>query len=103
MASDTAKKAAGTYVRDDIGTPLPVVRWTLRQCRHGSLAKYVQTFCAEQMEPLESLLVQVESVTAECIQCRVPCKLYDHESAHPYASEVRFSLNPVTGETKRLG
>lgn len=102
MPSEAAKKAAGTYVRDDIGKPPPVVHWTLRECRYGKLAKHVQTFCAEQMEMLDPLLVQIEAVTSECIQCRIPCRLYDHESAHPYASEVRFSLNPLTGETRRL-
>jgi hypothetical protein len=102
MPSEAAKKAAGTYIRDDIGSPPPVLRWALKQCRYGVLARHVQSFCVEQMELLDPLLVQVESVTSECIQCRIPCRLYDHESAHPYNSEVRFTLNPVTGEARRL-
>lgn len=102
MSSDAAKKAAGTYIQDDVGTPPPVLHWTLRQCRHGSLAKHVQSFCAEQTENLDPLLVQIEVIIPECIHCRIPCKLYDHESAHPYTSEVRFALNPLTGDTRRL-
>ena len=102
MPSKAAKKAAGTYIQDDVGCPPPVICWLRRQCRFGSLAHSIETFCTNQPESLEAGLVQVESVTSECVQCRVPCRLYDHESAHPYDSEVRFKLNPVTGETERL-
>lgn len=102
MPSDAAKKAAGTYIRDDIGAPPLVLRWAMRECRHGALAKHVKLFCTEQLEILDPLLVQVESVTTDCIQCRIPCRPFDHESEHPYNSEVRFTLNPVTGETQRV-
>jgi len=102
MPSEAAKKAAGTYIRDEAGSPLPVLRWTLRQCRFGGLAEHVRTFCAEQAEILDPALVQIESVTPDCIQCRIPCRLYDHENPHPYPFEVRFTLNPVTGATQRL-
>lgn len=102
MSSEAAKKAAGTYVYDEVGALSPVVRWTLRQCRYGSLAKHVQLFCAVQVEPLDAALVQIESVTSECIQCRIPCRLYDHESEHTYGSEVRFTLNPLNGQTRRI-
>ncbi len=102
MASEFAQKVAGTYIADSVGPLLPVHLWTLRECRSGRLARHIARFCLLQAEALNPGLVQVESVTPEAIFCRVPCRLYDHESLHPYTSEVRFSLNPVSGETKRI-
>ena len=103
MPSEAAKKAAGTYIRDDVSSLPPVRRWAVYQCRHGVLARHVQKFCAEQAEILDPLMVQVDAVTPECIQCRIPCRLFDHESDHPYNYEVRFTLNPMTGAAARLG
>jgi len=101
MASKTAKKAAGTYVADSLWS-LPVIRaWLTRECREGVLSHHVQRFCASQEEKLEHSSVIVETITDECIQCRVPCRCYDHESAGPFDADVRFSLNPQSGECRR--
>jgi hypothetical protein len=102
MPSAVAKKVAGTYIEDEVGNLPPVYRWAMQQCRHGSLADYVQHFCSSQTEQLDPLLVQVENVTSEHIRCRIPCRLYDHESVHPYSSEVLFLLDPATGTASRL-
>lgn len=102
MPSAIAKKVAGTYIADDVGSLPPVYSWTMKQCRYGSLSEHVQHFCSCQAEQLDPLLVQIESVTSEHIRCRIPCRLYDHESEHAYSSEVLFLLDPATGVTSRL-
>jgi hypothetical protein len=102
MASATAKKAAGTYIRDDAGNLPPVIRWTVGQCRFGRLARHVRRFCAEQAEMLDPSMVLVESLAPDCIHCRIPFKQSDHESLHPFASEVRFTLDPTTGRCQRI-
>lgn len=98
MASEAAKRVAGTFILDDTKPQPPVLQWLREQARHGLLASAVQRFCAAQPEMLDPSLVQIESVTAECVHCRIPCRLYDHESASPFPSEVRFRLDPLTGE-----
>lgn len=97
MASEAAKKVAGTYIADEQAPASPVLNWLRQQARHGVLAESVRKFCAEQPEQLDPLLVQIEGVDGDCIQCRIPCRLYDHEASSPFPAEVRFRLNPATG------
>ena len=101
MSSEVAKKAAGTYIADAAPLLPTVLAWITRQCRDGALARPVKSFCEAQPETLEQSLVIVEHVTSDCIQCRIPCRCYDHESAGTFDTEVRFSLDPQHGTCKR--
>lgn len=97
MASVIAKKAAGTFVEDSCWS-LPVVRsWVTQECRQGSLSESVKRFCVEQPEIIEPSMVIVEGIDDDCIQCRIPCRCYDHEDASTFGFDVRFNLNPQTG------
>jgi hypothetical protein len=102
MASEAAKRVAGTYITDEKAPASPVLRWLRQEARQGLLAKSIGEFCAAQPELLDPALVQIEKVSNECIQCRIPCRLYDHEASSPFPAEVRFRLNPVTGAASRI-
>lgn len=102
MASNTAKRAAGTYIPDSFWNLSTTLAWITSECRKGALSPAVKTFCEAQGEPLDQSLVIVETVTSECIHCRIPCRCYDHEAAGTFDAEVRFSLDPQTGICQRL-
>lgn len=102
MPSDAAKKAAGTYVQDTHWSLLPSsLVWLTSECRAGTLAQHVKRFCEAQPEILDSALVVAEAVSSECIQCKIPCRCYDHESDGTFALDVRFNLNPQSGACQR--
>lgn len=101
MPSNTAKKAAGTYIEDSLWNLPTVKAWLTRECRDGGLSWFVRRFCESQSEKLEQSLVVVETVMDECIQCRIPCRCFDHEAAEPFDLDVRFDLNPQTGACRR--
>jgi len=101
MSSELAKKAAGTYIADSYDKLSTVLAWVTLQCRTGALAEAVSTFCKGQPERPDQTLVLVEGVTADCIHCRIPCRCYDHEASSTFDSDVRFKLNPQTGECCR--
>lgn len=101
MPSDIAKKAAGTFIPDALPM-LPKVRaWLTQECRSGTLAPAVKSFCEAQSELLDPSLVLVESMTSDCIQCRIPCRQYDSEASSPFDTEVCFSLDPQKGTCRR--
>lgn len=101
MPSEIAKRAAGTYIVDSI-SKLPVtLTWLTQECREGMLAPHVQRFLHEQAEVLDQSLVVAEGFTGECIQCRIPCRCFDHEAAGTFDMDVRFDLNPQTGACRR--
>lgn len=101
MASEVAKKAAGTFI-PDAAPLLPNVRaWLTQECRSGMLAPAIKDFCEAQSELLDPALVLVESVTSDCIQCRIPCRHFDSEATRPFDTEVCFSLDPQKGECRR--
>lgn len=99
--SELAKKVAGTFVADSRDSLSPVLRWLTDQCRDGGLAGHVRQFCAEQPEILSPEQVLAESVTDDCIHCRIPCKCSDHESAGAFDFDVRFELDPCQGGCRR--
>lgn len=102
MASPVAKKAAGTFVEDPLPPVVPpTLAWVTYEARQGSLRRIVEHFCAAQSEPLDASLVVVERVTADGIQCRIPCRCSDHESLSTFPFDVRFKLNPQTKECVR--
>jgi len=101
MPSEAAKRVAGTYIPDAL-PGLPTVRaWVTQECRSGVLAARVKSFCEAQPEILEPSSVMVESITDECIQCRIPCRCYDHEASGTFDADVRFSLDPRSGICRR--
>lgn len=101
MPSEVAKKAAGTFIADAAPLLPTVLGWITAQCRRGALAGAVKAFCEAQPEMLEQSLVMVESVTSDRIQCRIPCRCYDHESDGTFGTEVRFSIDPQRGTCNR--
>lgn len=102
MASNTAKRAAGTYVADEQWSLPTTLAWLTTECRRGVLAPAVRSFCEGQAEPLDQSRLIVESVESDCIHCRIPCRCYDHEAEGTFDSEVRFALDPQTGGCQRL-
>lgn len=102
MASNTAKRAAGTYIADDFWNLPTTLAWMTSECRQGALSPAVKKFCEVQTEPLDQALVIVEAVTGDCIHCRIPCRCYDHESEGTFEAEVKFTLDPQTGSCQRL-
>lgn len=102
MRCNWAKKVAGTLVEDQSLRQEAVLAWVQKQCRTGSLRQFVNQFSEGQSEILDPGLVLVESVKNDQIECCIPCRVADHESRSTFLQEVRFILNPVTGETKRV-
>jgi hypothetical protein len=102
MPSEIAKRVAGTYVGDDAAPNSGVLAWITAECREGQFEGCVRRFCQAQEEILDPALVIVESVSAERIQCSIPCRLFDHESPATFLSEVKFTLDPSSGGTCRL-
>lgn len=102
MASNTAKRAAGTHVADDFWTLPTTLAWMTSECRRGALSPAVKKFCEVQLESLDQSLVIVETVTGERIHCRIPCRCYDHESSGTFEAEVKFTLDPQSGSCQRL-
>jgi hypothetical protein len=100
MPSDTGRKIAGTFVQDSVPTA-PLLRWLQQECRTGSLAQHVKAFVDAQPEHLDRSLVLVEVVTDQGLSCRIPCRMSDHESVKSFDADVRFSLNPSTGQALR--
>jgi hypothetical protein len=100
--SEIAKKAAGTFVPDDIFTLPETLAWATQECRTGSLKEPVRKFCAVQEEILDQSVVIVESVATDCIHCRIPCRCSDHETAEAFDFDVRFVLDPKSGECRRV-
>ena len=96
------KKLLGIYVEDDSSPKPPTLAWVQEQCRRGSLRPLVEAFLQEQAEPLEPELLLVEKLDNDLVHCRIPCRLFDHEGAAAFATEVRFVLNPQTGLGRRL-
>ena len=99
--SEIAKKAAGTFIADAKNRLPSTLAWVTDQCRNGVLAPSVRRFCEAQDEILDPALVIVESLAQDCIQCRIPCRCSDHESAGAFDFDVRFVLDPQNGECHR--
>lgn len=101
MVSDLAHKVAGTFIPFRRIEYSNVLAWTLRECLQGRLSEAVQEFCAEQVESLDPARVEILALTPEAIECRIPCRVADHESNRTFLHEVRFALNPATGACLR--
>jgi hypothetical protein len=56
----------------------------------------------DQPEPLDVGLLLVEKVESDHILARIPCRLVDHESPHPFGMEVWLKINPLTQAVARI-
>jgi hypothetical protein len=99
--SDTAKRVAGTYIADETTAKPPLMAWLQEQCRSGSLSVYIKKFTEAQEERLDPALVIVESVNENGVACRIPCAVADHEDTRTFRLDVRFTLDPVSGQALR--
>lgn len=102
-SNSLAKIVAGTFIADSEGKAKqnPVFAWVQKELREGSLQSVVAAFAKEQQEFLEPTLVLVEAISAQEIECVIPCKQFDHESTGTFMAEVRFKVNPTTGLATR--
>ena len=102
MASTLAKKLVGVYIADSIRDLPPTIAWAQEECRTGSLRSLLDRFAARQPEPLDMSLILVEKIEGDGILAKVPCKMRDRESTHPFVTEVRLRINPQLREIERL-
>lgn len=102
MESDLAKKVAGTFVEDKACTEAGTLKYLTQLLRIGALAEATQAFAAQQDEYLDPKLLIVESVAADVVTCRIPFKGDDHESPHPFESQVQFTVDLARGCYTRL-
>ena len=102
MVSTIAKKLIGIFIADDVRPVPSLVAWTQEECRSGGLREVVDDFIAEQSEPLEANLLLVEKVDESGITCRIPCKVFDHESPHAFRTDVWLKLDPTKRSAVRL-
>jgi hypothetical protein len=100
---DLARIVAGTYIFDSEGKAKanPVYAWVQKELREGSLKPAVESFAKEQQEFLDPALVLVETIGPNEIECVIPCKHFDHEGTGTFMAEVRFKMNPTTGQAMR--
>lgn len=98
-----ARIVAGTYIADSEGKAKanPVYGWVQKELREGSLKEAVASFAKEQQEFLDPSLVLVETIGPNEIECVIPCKHFDHEGAGTFMAEVRFTMNPTSGQATR--
>ena len=102
MPSPVARRITGTYVIDALRPLTSLSAWAQNECRNGSLRAVIEEFAAEQVEPLDASLLLVESVETDGILARIPCKVVDHESPHPFLSEVWLKINPLVQQVVRV-
>jgi hypothetical protein len=98
---EVSQRIAGTFVLDEPVDRPPVSRWVQEELRGTRWQGALDAFARAQPETLNMRLIQLEELRPDCLVCRVPCCLTDHESPHPFRSEVVLELNPVTGEISR--
>ncbi len=98
MPSPVAKRITGTYIVDSLRPITSIKAWAQEECRNGSLRKLIEKFAESREEPLDVSLLLVEEVTESRILARIPFKTVDHESRHPFLSEVWLEINPLLRE-----
>ena len=101
-SSKTVLQIAGLYIEDDPSPKPPLITWIQSECREGRFRSPLQLIADSQPEMLRVDLSIVESAEPDKIMVRVPCCVCDHESNHPFPSEVLFKIDPVTLECARV-
>lgn len=100
MVSDLARKLCGTYVEDT--SPMEgTLAYFQEECRDGRLREAVEEFASSQKEPLDASRVIVEKCDEHGIQCRIPCRMRDHESTTPFRNDVVFQMKLSDLSTSR--
>lgn len=102
MPSPTAKRLTGTYIVDSFRPMTSLAAWAQEECRNGSLRGLIERFIEGQPEPLDASLTIVEKVEEKGILAKLPCKLLDHESVHPFRADVWIRINPLVREIERV-
>jgi len=102
MPSTTVHKVAGTFIPPSKTRYTRTMAWIRQECLEGRLAPHVRKFCEDQMEMLEVDKIELRQVTDESIRCSIPCCVAVHESNRTFVHEVRFDLDPLTGDCRRL-
>ena len=102
IPSETAQRIAGTFIEDDQTPKAPLIEWLQSECRIGRFRKILEEAAAVQDEPLRVDLALIDSVSAECISVKVPCRVSDHESASTFSTDVYFSINPLALRASRV-
>ena len=102
--SQLAQKIAGIYVADAPPPSAAVVAWVQEECRHGCFSRLLSNIARSQPENPDPSLALIESISGESVSGRIPCRITDHESEHPFSVDVYFTLNPVARlVARRLG
>lgn len=102
MSSPLAKRITGTYIVDNLRPITSLIAWAQEECRNGSLNGLLNEFSAAQEEPLDVALLLVEKVDESGFLARIPFKTVDHESKHPFLSEVWLKINPLVRKVVRV-
>jgi hypothetical protein len=102
MPSDTVLRIAGLYIEDEAAPKPPVLDWIQAECRNGKFTEALHEAAKDQIEMLRVDLAVVESASESEIVVKVPGCVCDHESNHPFPTDVLFSLNPVSRSCTRL-
>ena len=92
----------GVYVEDRQAPNLPARRWFQNELRNGIFRPVMDKFTRDQPEQPDAGKALVEKVDDLGVTGRIPCYAYDHESPHPFATEVRFRFDPSSGRLCRL-
>jgi len=99
--SQVGKRIAGTLIEDTKAPSQALCAWFQAELRSGRFDRALSAFVAQQTESLDLRMVQVLETSQDQLLCRIPCVLVDHESPHPFRSEVDFYFNPLTEEVLR--
>ncbi len=97
-----AQKLIGTYVQDSHVPDTGLCAWFQKECRQGALVEAVTKFAESQKEKPDPRKVAVVRVTENCIQCSLPCRVFDHEGPSAVATEVEFTLELPSGAARRI-
>jgi hypothetical protein len=100
--SAAAKKIMGMYVAEGAAPAQPTIRWFQEELRSGQFRPALDEFARNQPEELDAGVCRVDEINASGVTGRIPCYAYDHESRHPFSTEVGFRLDPLNGNVSRL-
>lgn len=102
MTSPIAKRLTGTYIADSVRPVASMVAWAQEECRNGVLRPLLNQWVEAQEENLDASLLLVERIEGDGIVACLPFCLMDHESPHPFQSELWLKINPLTRAIERL-
>jgi hypothetical protein len=101
--SVVTKKMMGMHVADSAAPSLPIIQWFQEELRCGQFRPALDEFARAQPEELDAGVCRVDEISPVGVTGRIPCYACDHESKHPFSTEVRFRLDPLSGRVSRCG